>query len=69
MVDDIDEFLTFLLKRMGLVTLFKRLDVQQMRHYVKIPTETYIEKICKKYLKTWLKTDKEKLTTPLPIWK
>jgi hypothetical protein len=64
--DKIDGYLTFPLKRMGLVTLFNRIGVLQTRDYIKISVETYIERICDKYLATWINEGQDKPITPLP---
>ena len=61
--DEINDYLTFPLKRMGLVTLF---NVHQTRDYIKISVETYLERICEKHLMTWMSTTQVKPTTPLP---
>ena len=52
--DEIDDYLTFPFKRMGLVTLFNGIDVMQMQDYTKISVETYLERICEKHLVTWM---------------
>ena len=64
--DEVDEYLTFPLKRMGLVSLFNNIDVLQTRDYIKILVETYPERVCEKYLAAWLGPAKGKTTTPLP---
>ena len=62
----IDDYLTFPLKRMGLVTLFNGIHVLQTRDYIKILMETYLERICKKHVDTWMNIGRDKVTTPLP---
>ena len=47
--DMIDEQITFPLKRMGLVTLFNGIDIDQTGDYIKISCETYLDRIMKKY--------------------
>ena len=65
--DMIDEKLTFPLKRMGLVTMFNGLDIQQTRDYVKVSVQTYIERICEKHLSSWMSVkDMPDRPTPLP---
>ena len=48
--DMIDDAITFLMKRIGLVTLFNGLNIIQTREYINISAETYINKIIPKYL-------------------
>ena len=64
--DEVDEYLTFPLKRMGLVSLFNGVDVLQTRDYIKISVETYLERVCEKYLATWLGPTRGQTATPLP---
>ena len=64
--DKIDNYLTFPLKRTGLVTLFNGIDVEQTRDYIKISVETYLEHICEKHLMTWMGKTWGPPTTPLP---
>jgi hypothetical protein len=65
--DLIDDHLTIPLKRMGLVTLFNGLDVTQTQDYVKISCSTYINRICAKYLDSWMgKHHMSNRPTPLP---
>jgi hypothetical protein len=52
--DLIDEHLTIPLKRLGLVDLFNSVDILQTKHYVKISCTTYLERICEKYLDSWM---------------
>jgi hypothetical protein len=66
-LDLIDDHLTIPLKRMGLVTLFNGIDVTQTQDYVKISCSTYINRICAKYLDTWMgKHHMSNKPTPLP---
>lgn len=53
--DLIDDHLTILLKRLGLITLFNGVDNLQTKHYVKILCITYLEQICEKYLDSWMR--------------
>ena len=65
--DRIDDMLTFHLKKMGLVTMFNGIDVQQTRHWIKISVQTYIERICEKNLTSWMKMNNiSHSPTPLP---
>ena len=66
--DMIDEWLTFPLKRMGLIDMFNGLDIQQTQDYIKISCRTYVERILQKHLATWM-TDTDKMghnPTPFP---
>ena len=65
--DLIDNHLTIPLKRLGLITLFNGLDITQTKDYVKISCKTYIERICEKYLDSWMnKHHMSTRPTPLP---
>ena len=46
--DKIDDYLTFPLKRMGLVLLFSGVDVLQTYDYIKLLVETYLGRVYKK---------------------
>ena len=39
---------------MGKVTLFNGIDVLQTRYFIQISVETYLYRICKKHLATWM---------------
>jgi hypothetical protein len=66
-LDLIEDHLTIPLKRLGLVSLFNGLDVEQTQHYIKLSYSTYINRICEKYLDTWLRThNMPNRATPLP---
>ena len=67
--DKVDEYLTFPFKHMGLVTLFNGIDVLQTRDYVKGSVETYLERVCKHHLDTWMKVGQDTASTPLPCKK
>ena len=54
LLDMLDDKLSMLLKRQGLLDMFNGIDVTQTRHYVKIDCHTYISKFCEKYLDSWL---------------
>lgn len=64
--DMIDDQLTFPLKRMGLITMFNGIDVDQTRDYIKISVQTYIERICEKHLHNWM-NDTRLPTKPTPL--
>jgi hypothetical protein len=44
--DEVNKYLTFPLKCIGLVTLFNEIDVLQTRDYAKIFVDTYLERVC-----------------------
>jgi len=68
--DMIDDRLTLPLKRMGLVTLFNGLNINQTADYIKISCSTYIDKIMPKHLSSWLSDhDIDNCPTPLPSTK
>ncbi len=66
-LDLIEEHLTIPLKRLGLVSLFNGIDIAQTENYIKISCSTYINRICEKYLDTWLRSHNlPNRATPLP---
>ena len=64
--DMLDDKLTFLMKRMGLVTLFNGMDVTQTADFIKISCSTYIDKIMPKHLTAWM-SDHDISTRPTPL--
>jgi hypothetical protein len=54
LLDMIDDHLTIPLKRQCLLDMFNDINISQTCHFIKINCHTYINKFCKKYLKTWL---------------
>ncbi len=65
--DLIDERLSIPLKQLGLVTLYNCVNVEQTHSYIKITCESYISRICEKYLDTWMRTHNfPQQATPLP---
>ena len=65
--DLIDDHLLLPLKPLGLVTMFNGLDILQTRDYIKISCESYIDKICEKYLSTWMRRMHIKAIRPTPL--
>jgi hypothetical protein len=65
--DMIDDKLTTM-KRQGYLDMYNVIDVVQTRHYIKISFTSYINKICDKYLQTWMRnyTSTDDRPTPLP---
>ena len=66
--DMIDDKLTIPMKRQGYLDMYNGIDVVQTRHYIKISCTSYINKICDKYLQTWMRnyTSTDDRPTPLP---
>jgi len=56
------------MKRQGYLDMYNGIDVIQTRDYIKISTTTFIDKICDKYLSSWMHnfTIMEDRPTPLP---
>ena len=52
--DEINEYLTFMLKLGELVTLFNEIDLLQIRDYIKILVEIHLEGVCEKHTKAWI---------------
>lgn len=73
-LDKIDDFLTFPIKRLGLLKLFNGVDIEQTSEYIKISVESYLNKIMEKHLQEWMNApDEYPLAqhgpTPLPTKK
>ena len=68
LLDMIDEKLTIPMKRQGFLDMYNGIDVMQTRDYIKISSKSFIEKICDKYLITWMQnfTSTDDRPTPLP---
>jgi hypothetical protein len=68
LLDLLDDQLSIPLKQHGLLDMFNGIDVLQTSDYIKIDCHTYINKLCKKYLDTWLSKVPltENCPTPLP---
>jgi len=66
--DMIDDRLTIPMKRQGYLDMYNGIDGVQPRHYIKILCTSYINKICAKYLQTWMPnfTSTDDRPTPLP---
>jgi len=65
----IDDKLTIPKKLQGDLDKYNGIDVVQTRHYIKISCTSYINKICDKYLQTWMRnyTSTDDRPTPLPL--
>ena len=68
LLDQIDEALSIPMKRQGYLDMYNGVDVTQTRDYIKISSQTFVTKICEKYLNTWMKhyTTTADRPTPLP---
>jgi hypothetical protein len=68
LLDLIDHELSIPMKRQGYLDMYNGIDVNQTRDYIKILSKSFIDKICKKYLKSWVQhfTSTEDPPTPLP---
>ena len=68
LLDMIDDKLSIPMKRQGLLDMYNGIDVVQTQHYIKLSCTTYINKICDKYLQTWMRnfTSTDNRPTPLP---
>ena len=66
-LDLIDAHLKIPLKRLGLVDMYNGVNVVQTKHYIKISCESYIDKICDKHLKSWMKAFVVPPRNPTPL--
>ena len=68
LLDMIDDELTIPMKRQGYLDMYNGVDVIQTRDYIKISSKTFIERICEKYLISWMQnfTSTDDRPTPLP---
>ena len=64
-ISHIDKAMTIKIKDLGLIQRYNGSDVIQTREYIKIHSETYIEKICKGH--GWDLLDKKMHAFPLPM--
>ena len=73
LLDMIDDKLTIPMKCQGFLDMYNGIDVLQTRHYIKILCTTYLNKICEKYLISWMRnyTSTDDRPAPLPadpVW-
>jgi hypothetical protein len=54
LLDLIDDELSIRMKHQGYLDMYNGIDVLQTRNYIKISTTTFIDKICDKYLLSWM---------------
>ena len=68
LLDKIDDKLTIPMKRQGFLDMYNGIDVAQTRDYIKVSCTTFINKICTKYLISWMQnfTSTDDRPTPLP---
>ena len=68
LLDLIEDELSIPMKRQGYLDMYNDIDVIQTWDYIKISSKSFIEKICKKYLNSWMQnfTSTEDRPTPLP---
>jgi hypothetical protein len=55
LLDMLDDHLTIPIKQQGNIDMYNGIDILQMRHYVQLSCTSFIDKICEKYLATWMK--------------
>jgi hypothetical protein len=69
LLDMLDNKLTMPIKRQGLLDMFNGINIVQTRYFIKIDCHTYVNKMCTKYLATWLSKIplSENRPTPLPL--
>jgi hypothetical protein len=69
LLDMLNEKLTMPIKRQGPLDMFNGVDVTQTKDYVKVDYHTYINRMCSKYLTSWLNKVPllETRPTPLPL--
>jgi len=68
LLDLIDDELSIPMKQQGYLDMYNGINVLQTRDYIKISSKSFIEKICEKYLNSWMQnfTSTEDRPTPLP---
>jgi hypothetical protein len=68
LLDLIDDELSIPIKRQGYLDMYNGIDVMQTKDYIKISCKTFINKICDKYLNSWMRnfTSTKDRPTPLP---
>jgi hypothetical protein len=67
LLDMLDNRLTMPIKRQGLLDIFNGVNVVQMQDYIKIDCHTYINKMCTKYLASWLSKVPLSKNRPTPL--
>ena len=68
LLDLIDDELSMIpMKCQGYLNMYNRIDVPQMRNYIKISTTTSFDKICNKYLSSWMNNFTTTEDRPMPL--
>jgi hypothetical protein len=65
--DLMDVHLKIPLKRLGLITMYNGVNIEQTKHYIKISCESYIEKISAKHLESWMRIFAMPTIGPTPL--
>ena len=66
-LDLIDAHLKIPLKRLGLVTMYNGVNVEQTKHYIKLSCESYIDKISARHLDSWMRVFAVPPLNPTPL--
>jgi hypothetical protein len=68
LLDKIDDELFIPMKRQGYLDMYNGIKVAQTRDYIKVSCTTFINKICEKYLISWMQnfTSTDDCLMPLP---
>lgn len=66
-LDMIDCHLKIPLKRLGLVTMYNGVNVEQTKHYIKLSCESYIDKISARHLDRWMRAFTVPPLNPTPL--
>jgi hypothetical protein len=68
LLDMIDDKLTIPMKRQGLLDMYNGIDIVQTCFYIKLTCTTYINKICDKFISSWMRnfTSTDIQPTPFP---
>ena len=69
LLDLIDDCLSIPMKLQGFLDMYNGIDLLQTHYYIKILCTTYTNKICEKYLSSWMQnfTSTDDRPTPLPM--
>ncbi len=67
LLDMLDDQLTIPIKRQGHLDMYNGIDILQTRHYIPLSCTSFINKICEKYLSTWMKHMYTSSTRPTPF--
>jgi hypothetical protein len=73
LLDMINDKLTIPMKSQGFLDMYNSIDVSQTHHYIKISCTLYVNKICEKYLLSWMHNftstdDRPTLLPTDPAW-